>query len=58
MIVRVIDFTGMTHVIPGPPDLRQFGNEDRLVILGEPTEMDKSTWALAIGLFIMRGGKA
>jgi hypothetical protein len=54
MIVQVNNAT--IHRIAGPPDLGRYGRGDRLIIRGEISEMDRATWAIAIGLFVMRGG--
>lgn len=46
------------HYIPGPFDLQKFGAGDVLRISGNPSDMEKSTWGFAIGVFILRGGHA
>jgi hypothetical protein len=56
MTVRVIDYIGKKHFVPGPPDLAKYGDGYTLVYSGELNEMERATWALAIGLFILRGG--
>jgi hypothetical protein len=58
MIVKVIDPDGIITVVPGPPDLQQYGNGFHLCVIGEPSEMDKATWGFQIGMFIMRKGTA
>jgi hypothetical protein len=56
--VKVIDPDGIITVVPGPPDLQQYGNGFHLCVIGEPSEMDKATWGFQIGMFIMRKGTA
>jgi hypothetical protein len=56
MIVKVIDYIGKSHFVPGPADLAQYGDEHTLVYDGNVSDMDRSTWALSVGLFILRGG--
>jgi hypothetical protein len=56
--VRVIDSEEKIHFVPGPPDLAKYGTGGHLFIVGEVSDMDKATWAVAIGLFVMRGGTA
>jgi hypothetical protein len=56
VIVKVIDYIGKSHFVPGPPDLAQYGRDYTLTFHGDPSELEKSTWALSIGLFILRGG--
>jgi len=58
MIVQVIDHEAHFSVVPGPPDLAKYGNGYMLCITGDISEMDKSTWGFAIGMFVMRGGEA
>ena len=56
--MKVIDYVGNEHFVPGPPDLQKYGADDQIFIVGDPTEMDKSAWGFAIGMFVMRGGTA
>ena len=58
MIVRVIDYVGKYHFVPGPPDLARYGEGDSIAITGDISDQDRSSWAIAIGLFVMRGGEA
>jgi len=57
MIVRVIDFIGKYHFVPGPPDLAKYGEGYTITFDGEPTEQEMATWAIAVGLFVLRGGE-
>lgn len=56
--MRVIDYVGKYHFVPGPPDLAQYGEGHTISIDGKISEQDRASWAISIGLFIMRGGES
>jgi hypothetical protein len=58
MVVKIIDYVGRYHAVPGPHDLQKYGEGDTITLDGEISDMDKSTWCIAIGLFVIRGGSA
>jgi hypothetical protein len=56
MTIKVIDYIGKSHHVPGPHDLAQYGESYTLTFHGDINDLDRTTWAIAIGLFILRGG--
>jgi len=56
MIVTVT-IDNVERFVPGPPDLAHYTG-GKLRVYETPSEMDKSTWGFAIGMFVLRGGSA